>query len=113
MTKASIRRPSAYLRLPDEKSAGWFTGPPVFFELAWTLRAAYKTPNKRVLEILSAVFAMPGMTLTDAPLVADALTRALATGSEFADAVRSLSRFQCPAQRHNLCVQTGVSAVGC
>jgi predicted nucleic acid-binding protein len=62
------------------------TGPPVFFELAWTLRAAYKTPNKRVLEILSAVFAMPGMTLTDAPLVADALTRALATGSEFADA---------------------------
>ncbi len=62
------------------------TGPPVLFELAWTLRAAYKTPTARVLEILSAVFAMPGMTLMDAPLVAEALTLASATGSEFADA---------------------------
>ena len=62
------------------------TGPPVLFELAWTLRAAYKTPKARVLEVLSAIFAMPGMTLMDAPLVADALTLASATGSEFADA---------------------------
>lgn len=62
------------------------TGPPVLFELAWTLRAAYKTPRARVLEILSAVFAMPGIALTDAPLVAAALTLASATGSEFADA---------------------------
>lgn len=29
---------------------------------------------------------MPGLTLTDAPLVAEALTLAAATGSEFADA---------------------------
>lgn len=62
------------------------TGPPVLFELAWTLRAAYKTPRARVIEFLSAVFAMPGMTLTDAPLVADALTMASAADSEFADA---------------------------
>jgi len=62
------------------------TGPPVLFELAWTLRAAYKTPRDRVLEILSAVFAEPGLGLTDAPLVADALTLASATASEFADA---------------------------
>jgi len=62
------------------------TGPPVLFELAWTLRAAYKTPKARVLEILSAVYAMPGIILTDASLVADALTCASATGSEFADA---------------------------
>ncbi len=62
------------------------TGPPVLFELAWTLRAAYKTPECPRLEILSAVFAMPGMTLTDAPLVAEALSLASASGSEFADA---------------------------
>lgn len=66
-------------------------GPPVLFELAWTLRAAYKTPKDRVLEILSAVFATPGMTLTDAPLVADALTLASATGAEFADAYVAVS----------------------
>ncbi len=62
------------------------TGPPVLFELAWTLRAAYKTPRARVREILKAVFSTPGMTLTDAPLVADALALASATDSEFADA---------------------------
>lgn len=62
------------------------TGPPVLFELAWTLRAAYKTPKGRVIEILSAVFAMPGMVLTDTRIVADALTLASSTGSEFPDA---------------------------
>ena len=62
------------------------TGPPVLFELAWTLRAAYKTPKARVLEILRAIFVTPGIVLTDVPLVADALTLAAATGFEFADA---------------------------
>jgi predicted nucleic acid-binding protein len=62
------------------------TGPPVLFELAWTLRAAYKMPKDGVLKILSAVFATPGLVLTDSPLVAEALTLASATGSEFADA---------------------------
>jgi predicted nucleic acid-binding protein len=62
------------------------TGPPVLFELAWTLRAAYKTSRESVLEILKAVFATPGLILTDEPLVAEALTLASTTGSEFADA---------------------------
>lgn len=62
------------------------TGPPVLFELAWTLRSAYKVPSARVLEILSAVFATPGLTLTDAPLVAEALSLAAETESDFADA---------------------------
>lgn len=62
------------------------TGPPVLFELAWTLRAAYKAPRAQVLEILRAVFATPGLTLTDSPLVAEALSLASETESEFADA---------------------------
>jgi predicted nucleic acid-binding protein len=62
------------------------TGPPVLFELAWTLRAAYKVPRARVLEILTAVFATPGLTLTDSPLVAEALSLASETEFEFADA---------------------------
>ena len=66
-------------------------GPPVLFELAWTLRAAYKVPRDRILEILSAIYAMPGITLTDAPLVALALTLAVETGSEFADAYLAAS----------------------
>jgi predicted nucleic acid-binding protein len=62
------------------------TGPPVLFELAWTLRAAYKVPRARVLKILKAVFATPNLTLTDSPLVAEALSLASETDSEFADA---------------------------
>jgi predicted nucleic acid-binding protein len=62
------------------------TGPPVLFELAWTLRAAYKVPRAQVLEILKAVFAAPGLTLTDSPLVAEALSLASEADAEFADA---------------------------
>jgi len=62
------------------------TGPPVLFELAWTLRAAYKVPRAQVLKILKAVFATPNLTLTDSPLVAEALSLALETDSEFVDA---------------------------
>jgi predicted nucleic-acid-binding protein len=67
------------------------TGPPVLFELAWTLRAGYKTSRATVLEILSAVFATPGLVLTDAPLVAEALSLAAATDSDFADAYLAVS----------------------
>jgi len=62
------------------------TGPPVLFELAWTLRAAYKVPRAQVLKILKAVFATPSLTLIDSPLVAEALSLASETDSEFADA---------------------------
>jgi predicted nucleic acid-binding protein len=62
------------------------SGPPVLFELAWTLRAVYKMPRIKVLEVLSAVFALPGLTLTDSALVAQALSLAAETDTEFADA---------------------------
>ncbi len=62
------------------------TGPPVLFEIAWTLRAAYRQPNKKVLEVLSAIVALPGLRATDAPLAEQAITLARRTGQEFADA---------------------------
>lgn len=75
----------------DREECRLLTGPPILFELAWTLRGAYKIPKARVLEILSAIFAMPGMILTDAPLVAEALTLASETDSEFADSYMAAS----------------------
>ncbi|MCX5758081.1 MAG: type II toxin-antitoxin system VapC family toxin, partial [Candidatus Hydrogenedentes bacterium] len=36
-------------------------GPPVLFEIAWTLRAAYRQPREKVLEVLSAIRALPGL----------------------------------------------------
>lgn len=62
------------------------TGPPVLFELAWTLRAAYDLPREKVLDVLARLAATPGLQLTDADLVEDALATARASGQEFADA---------------------------
>jgi predicted nucleic acid-binding protein len=61
-------------------------GPPVLFELAWTLRVTYKTPGAKVVEILNAIYSMPGIALTDETLVGSALTLASETGGEFANA---------------------------
>jgi predicted nucleic acid-binding protein len=61
-------------------------GPPVLFELSWTLRAAYKIPRDKVQEALSAVYSMPGLEMMDAHLVETALTLAANAGVEFPDA---------------------------
>jgi predicted nucleic acid-binding protein len=69
------------------------SGPPVLFEIAWTLRSAYKQPNRRVLEALSAIVALEGLTLTDARVAGEALAFAKVSGQEFADAyIAALSR---------------------
>jgi predicted nucleic acid-binding protein len=61
-------------------------GPPVLFELSWTLRAAYKVSREKVQGILSAIYSMPGLAMTDAHLVETALTFADTAGVEFPDA---------------------------
>ncbi|MFH1092249.1 MAG: PIN domain-containing protein [Pseudomonadota bacterium] len=62
------------------------TGPPVLFEIAWVLRSAYKQPQEKVLAVLTAVAAFPGLRLTDEGLVEEAISQAKYSGREFADA---------------------------
>lgn len=62
------------------------TGPPVLFEIAWTLRAAYSQTKETTLDVLSRIHAMPGLRLTDSGMVASAIGLARASGTEFADA---------------------------
>ncbi len=62
------------------------TGPPVLFEVAWTLRSAYRLDAKSVLDVLEAILAFPGLKLTDAEVCAEALRLARAGGVDFADA---------------------------
>ena len=62
------------------------TGPPVLFEIAWTLESAYRQPRDKVLDALSAIAAISGLTLLDADVVDAALALARRTGSDFADA---------------------------
>ena len=62
------------------------SGPPVLFEVAWTLRGAYAVPPVRILEILDAIAAFPGLSLSDEGTVLSALSLARESGVEFADA---------------------------
>lgn len=62
------------------------TGPPVLFEVAWTLRSVYGCSRAEVLGILESLVAMPGLRLTDRDLVGGALKLARDHGMEFADA---------------------------
>jgi len=61
-------------------------GPSVLFEVAWTLRSAYRVPHDRILTALQAIFALPGLELMDAAIVGEALTASALSGVEFADA---------------------------
>ena len=62
------------------------TGPPVLFEVAWTLGAGYRLPREKVLDVLSAISAIPGLTLLDADIVAEAVALAHRNDADFADA---------------------------
>jgi predicted nucleic acid-binding protein len=61
------------------------TGPPVLFEIAWTLRSAYDLPRGKVLDVLSRIASLPGLELADGPAVEEAVSVAKASGQEFAD----------------------------
>lgn len=62
------------------------TGPPVLFEIAWTLRSAYAQPRDKVLDVLSRMAALPGLRLLDGEVVEEAVSLARRGGQEFADA---------------------------
>ena len=72
-------------------------GPPVLFELAWTLRKFFRYPKAKVHEILNALLGLPGLRLLDRPFVAKALELAQATGVEFADAYIAATAEACGA----------------
>lgn len=61
-------------------------GPPVLFEVAWTLEARYKVSNSRILDYIEALLATPGLMMTDRKLVENGVSRSRHSGVEFADA---------------------------
>ena len=77
---------STLLRRATEGAVSLVSGPPVLFEVAWTLRAVYRQPRDTILDILAAIAAMPGLRLLDADLVDGAIALARRTGTDFADA---------------------------
>ena len=69
------------------------TGPPVLFEVAWTLRRRYRKSPPEVLEVMEAVLGTPGLEVADAERVLEAVDLARRGGGEFADGyVAAMSR---------------------
>ena len=62
------------------------TGPPVFFEMAWTLKSFYNMSRKRIYECLSSILGLPGLEVTDLDILEEALELFFRTSSDFSDA---------------------------
>jgi uncharacterized protein len=83
---AQQERAARLLKDAEEGQIRLICGPPVLFEVAWTLRSFYKCSRDEVLDVIGRVLATPGLELPDRALVEDALRRARAAKQEFADA---------------------------
>ena len=73
-------------RAAAEGGIALLVGPPVLFEVAWTLRAAYARTPVQVADVLEAILSLPGLSLTDASVCTKALRLARDSGVEFPDA---------------------------
>jgi len=63
-----------------------FTGPPVFFEIAWTLKSFYKLKKEQIYECLRAIIGLPGLKVLDLEIVEEAIELFYATSADFRDA---------------------------
>lgn len=79
-------RAERLLRAAADGTVLLLVGPPVLFELTWTLRRAYKVSRERSLGILASLLAVEGLDVIDRALVTTAVERARGSGQEFADA---------------------------
>ena len=73
-------------RMGTARKIDLVTGPPVFFEVAWSLKKGFNWPNRKILETLEAMTVIPNMKLLDKDLVVGAIMLAKETGQGFSDA---------------------------
>ncbi len=66
------------------------TGPPVFFELAWTLKSFYKLDRESIYRCLLSITAIKGLEVLDTEIVISALELYRKAPVEFADAYISV-----------------------
>ncbi len=69
------------------------TGPPVFFEIAWTLKSFYNMDRKAIHDCLSGILALAGLEIIDLDIVEKALELYKDTSADFSDAyIAALSK---------------------
>lgn len=62
------------------------TGPPVLFEVAWTLKVRYKQPPRKILEFLDSLVTTAWIGMPDKDVAGEAVSLAKKTDQDFADA---------------------------
>jgi len=72
--------------LAEKRDVTLVTGPPVFFEIAWTLKSFYNMNRKRIYECLSGILGLPGLEVTDLDILEETLELYHQTSTDFSDA---------------------------
>jgi predicted nucleic-acid-binding protein len=62
------------------------TGPPVLFEVAWTLKSFYKMRRERIYECLTAILGISGLEVSDIGVLEEALELYKRTSADLSDA---------------------------
>lgn len=65
-------------------------GPPVLFEVVWTLEARYKIQSTVILDYIEALLATSGIVIIDRIFVEKAISKSRKSGIEFPDAYVSV-----------------------
>ena len=82
---SQVARSEELLKRADEGEIDLITGPPVLFEIAWTLSHRYKIADAKILEVLEAILSFPNLKVTDRDLVVKAIYLAKEKGCGYAD----------------------------
>jgi predicted nucleic-acid-binding protein len=74
------------LDLAEKGKVALVTGPPVFFEMAWTLKSFYNLSRVKIYECLSSILGITGLEITDIDILEDALELYKDSSADFSDA---------------------------
>jgi len=79
-------RAARLFREAESGEVALLTGPPVLFEVAWTLGSAYRMDPEQVLAIIENILSLRWLRFLDGEPVEEAVRLARQTGQEFAGA---------------------------
>ena len=80
-----VGRVENLLDLAEKGEITLVTGPPVFFEMAWTLKSFYNLSRIKIYECLSSILGIPGLEVIDIDILEDALELYKASSADFSD----------------------------
>ena len=74
----------------EKREISLVTGPPVFFELAWTLKSFYKMSKDEIYLCLRSIAGIPGLDVTDIDIITESLDIYREHSVDFSDAYISV-----------------------